>query len=126
VDNLWDLMSCADAFVSLSRFEGCPNAVLEAMACGCPVVVSDIPAHREMLDESSARFADPDDTAKAAAELKATLMSGDGGRARVARALAAGRPVEATARLYEQLYLSLLGEAQDECFAARVSDGEAA
>jgi glycosyltransferase involved in cell wall biosynthesis len=118
VDNLWDLMSRADALVSLSRFEGCPNAVLEAMACGCPVVVSDIPAHRELLDERSARFADPDDTAKAAAELKATLMFGDGARARVARALAAGRPVEASARLYEQLYLSLLGEAQDACFAA--------
>jgi glycosyltransferase involved in cell wall biosynthesis len=126
VDNLRELMSSADAFVSLSRFEGCPNVVLEAMAYGCPVVVSDIPAHREMLDERSARFADPDDTAKAAAELKATLMFGDEGRANAARALAAKRPVEATACLYEQLYLSLLGEAQDERLAVRVSDGEAA
>jgi glycosyltransferase involved in cell wall biosynthesis len=126
VDNLWELMSRADAFVSLSRFEGCPNVVLEAMASGCPLVVSDIPAHREILDERSARFADPDDVAKAAAEIKETLTFGDGGRARVARALAAGRPVEATARLYEQLYLGLLGEAEDARLAVRVSDGEAA
>jgi glycosyltransferase involved in cell wall biosynthesis len=126
VDNLWDLMSSADALVSLSRFEGCPNVVLEAMACGCPVVVSDIPAHRELLDERSARFAAPDDAAKAAAELKSILMFGDGGRARAARARTAGRPVEATARLYEQLYLSLLGEVRDARLEARVSDGEAA
>ena len=126
VDDLWGLMGRADAFVSLSRFEGCPNVVLEAMACGCPLVVSDIPAHRELLDERSARFAGPDDTAKAAAEITETLMFGDGGRARAARARAAGRPVGTTARLYEQLYLSVLGEARDAPLAAQVSDGEAA
>jgi glycosyltransferase involved in cell wall biosynthesis len=127
VDNLWELMRGADAFVSLSRFEGCPNVVLEAMACGCPLVVSDIPAHRELLDERSARFADPDDTARAAAELKATLMFGGEARARAARAMAARRPVEATARLYERLYLGLLGRAYDERLDdAQVSDGEAA
>jgi glycosyltransferase involved in cell wall biosynthesis len=126
VDNLWELMRGADAFVSLSRFEGCPNVVLEAMACGCPLVVSDIPAHRELLDERSARFADPEETEQAAAELKATLLSGDEARARAARAKAAARPVEATARLYEHLYLSLLGGACGARPAVRVSDEEAA
>lgn len=127
VENLWDLMRGADALVSLSRFEGCPNVVLEAMACGCPLVVSDIPAHREMLDERSARFAAPDDTAKAAAELKATLLFGGETRARAARAMAARRPVEATARLYEQLYRGLLvEEPEDARLDAQVSDGEAA
>ena len=126
VDNLWDLMKRADVLVSLSRVEGCPNVVLEAMACGCPLVLSDIPAHREMLDEHSARFADPDDVVKAAADIKAILSHGDAERARAARERAADRPVEATARRYEQLYMSLLGEECDSRRGARVSDGEAA
>jgi glycosyltransferase involved in cell wall biosynthesis len=126
VDNLWELMKRADVLVSLSRVEGCPNVVLEAMACGCPLVVSDIPAHREMLDEHSARFADPDDVLKAAADIKAILSYGDAARARAARERAAGRPVETTARRYEQLYLSLLGEACDSRRGAQVSDSEAA
>jgi glycosyltransferase involved in cell wall biosynthesis len=126
VDNLWELMKRADVLVSLSRVEGCPNVLLEAMACGCPLVVSDIPPHREMLDEHSARFAGPDDAAKAAAEIKAVLAHGDVERARAARARVAGRPVETTARCYEQLYLSLVGEACDARLGAQVSDSEAA
>jgi glycosyltransferase involved in cell wall biosynthesis len=119
-------MKRADVLVSLSRVEGCPNVVLEAMACGCPLVVSDIPAHREILDEHSARFVDPDDTIKAAADIKAILAHGDAARVRAARECAAGRPVEATASSYEQLYLSLLGEACDSHRGTRVSDSEAA
>lgn len=40
----------ADCFISASESEGLPNAVLEALACGCPVLLSDIPQHREILD----------------------------------------------------------------------------
>ena len=50
---MWPLLKRADFLVSTSLFEGEPNAVLEAMECGCPLVVSDIPAHRELLGEDA-------------------------------------------------------------------------
>lgn len=44
------LMSSAAAFVFPSLYEGFGIPILEAMACGTPVVASDIPALREVLE----------------------------------------------------------------------------
>lgn len=41
--------SAADASVLASYREGCPNAVLESLACGIPVVASDVGAVRDIL-----------------------------------------------------------------------------
>lgn len=52
----WNFLKKADLFISISLHEGQPNTVLEAVASRCPVLVSDIPAHRELLDEKCAFF----------------------------------------------------------------------
>lgn len=41
-DEIQDLLSRHDVYILTSRFEGMPHAMLEAMACGCVPVVTDI------------------------------------------------------------------------------------
>lgn len=48
-DAVADLLASADLLLAPSRLETCGLAVMEAMASGCVVVASDIPAHRELL-----------------------------------------------------------------------------
>jgi glycosyltransferase involved in cell wall biosynthesis len=53
----------ADLFVSASGGEGLPVAVLEAMACDCCLVLSDIPPHREIAQLEFVPFVPSDDVA---------------------------------------------------------------
>jgi glycosyltransferase involved in cell wall biosynthesis len=52
-DDVRGLQACADVFVSCSRAEGMPFAVLEALAGGIPVVATDIPGQAAVLRERS-------------------------------------------------------------------------
>jgi len=49
VNDVVDYLRCSNYFISVSQAEGLPIAVLEAMACGLPVLLSDIEAHKEIL-----------------------------------------------------------------------------
>ncbi len=50
VNNVSDYLKASDAYVSTSKSEGMPNGVLEAMATGLPVILSDIPQHLEVYE----------------------------------------------------------------------------
>jgi glycosyltransferase involved in cell wall biosynthesis len=106
----------ADVFVSASRGEGLPVAVLEAMACRCPVILSDIPPHREVA--AGADFIPlvaPDDASGFAREIR--RLRGLSARQRAAigeecRRIAERRfSLGAMHRAYEEVYAEVLREA---------------
>ena len=106
VAGIWPLLKRAHVVVAASAFEGRPNAVLEAMAAGRPLVVSDIPAHREILGEASALWVDPDDPAAIAAAVIDVLSdtAAANRRAAAARATATQWSLAAAAAEYDSVY----------------------
>ncbi len=59
VDDVPALLSAVDLAILSSRSEGLPNAVLESMAAGLPVVGTDIPGIREAVGEEGAALLSP-------------------------------------------------------------------
>ena len=59
-----ELLSAADVFVLPTLHEGSCNAIVEAMACGLPIVSSDIPEIRFQCDPKSSILVDPLDVDK--------------------------------------------------------------
>jgi glycosyltransferase involved in cell wall biosynthesis len=72
-DDVSRLYAAADAFLSCSRAEGAPLAVLEALACGLPVVGTDLQIQREVLSGLPGGLAVPPDPAEIAAALRTVL-----------------------------------------------------
>lgn len=85
-EDFWGLLKTASVFISVSLYEGRPNTILEAMAAGCPLVVSDIPEHREFLDADVAWLVDPDDPEPIGTALRQALTDRHAAQERAGRA----------------------------------------
>lgn len=73
-DDLPELLAAADLLAFPSLYEGMPGAVIEAMALAVPVVASDIPPVREVVEPgASAVLTPPDDPEALAAAIAAVL-----------------------------------------------------
>ena len=58
-EEIGNYLNAADVFVLPSLAEGCSNAIVEAMACGLPIISSDLPFNYDICDETNAILIDP-------------------------------------------------------------------
>jgi alpha-1,3-rhamnosyl/mannosyltransferase len=102
-----DIYRGAAVVVLPSRAEGFGLPVIEAMACGVPIVCSDLPVLREIAD-GAATFCDPGDPAAFARAIVKAIASPDSdgainrGLAR-ARGFSWARAAESTVNVYERV-----------------------
>ena len=54
-----DFLSSVDLFVLPTQNEGCCNSIIEALACGVPVISSDLAFNDDILDDSCSLRVDP-------------------------------------------------------------------
>jgi len=111
VSDVWSRMKSATMLVSVSAYEGRPNVVLEASAAGAPLVLSDIPAHRDLLGPcGGALFVNGNDPKSIAAGIRETLRDRAAAEQRACSAYAAVAPCtpEVVAAQQMRVYQELL------------------
>ncbi len=104
------VLPLVDLYVTASRREGLPLAVLEAMACELPVLATRVPGHVDAVEpEVTGRLVPPDDAPGLAAAAALLLRDpglrgcmGRAGRERVERRFARARMLAEIADLYRE------------------------
>lgn len=106
-----EILAAAELLVLASRWEGMPNAVLEAMAAGRPVVATDVAGVAETLGSSEEQVCPPHDPREFADRVIAILrddqLAARLGRQNQERARAQFT-LPAMVEAYQRLYLALL------------------
>ncbi|WP_026394792.1 glycosyltransferase family 4 protein [Acetobacterium malicum] len=82
-DQICEYLNCADVFVLPTLAEGCSNAILEAMACGLPIISSELSFNDDILNDLYAIRVDSMDIV-AIAEAIRSLKNDDNRRKRMA------------------------------------------
>lgn len=114
--DIWPLYAAADVFALPSRHEGFPNALLEAMAAGLPVVAADCPnGPREIITDECDGLLTPAGDVDALAHALSRLIGDAGLRRRLggaATAVAARYGVEAIGQRWDALIADVAGRAR--------------
>lgn len=58
-DEIKDYLNASDIFVLPTLNEGCCNAIIEAMACGLPIISSNLPFNWDILNDNNSIMVDP-------------------------------------------------------------------
>jgi len=74
VEAVFPLLNMCNVFCHLSRSDGLSNAMLEAMACGLPCVVTRVGGNPEIIEEGRNGFVVPADAPDLAADRIITLL----------------------------------------------------
>ncbi len=111
--NVYPYMAQADLYVHTCQFEGFGYTMLEALACGTPVVATDCPyGPREVLGAGRYGVLVPPGDAESLAQALASVLADLERRqelSELGRRRAEGLSVERMARGYEQVFGELLG-----------------
>ncbi len=102
-------LAAAQVFLLITKWEGFPRSILEAMRAGLPVIASDVGGVREsVVDGTTGWVIPPGDTARLGECLRALITRpelrvrmGQAGRARYEREFTFDRLVDRTTRVYE-------------------------
>ena len=112
-DSMNDIYNAADCVVLSSLKEGFSNAVVEALACGKPVIASNVGGNAEALDRPGIGWIHPaGDTGALAAHLKDAILLGGAvlsERASACRQRAQAFSLDALVEQTHQLYAQALG-----------------
>lgn len=110
VENIEPYYAIGDVFITPSRGEGLPITLLEAMATGLPIIATDIPGIREVVDnEATGLLYPPGDVDKALAHLnqlrdtKLRLSYGQAGLNRVQTVFSVAQMANTYKNLYNQV-----------------------
>ncbi len=109
-DQIPSLMAEADIFILPSRWEGMPNSLLEAAACGLPCVAYDVEGISEILSHNHSGLLVPPGEQHSLAQAVESLIKDSRNYERIsrnARQAALARPVDKFTRKYVDLYRTM-------------------